>query len=368
MLAEPSTKSLSTGSGRVSNAGLSTSGEGVSEEEQVLDGLAGLCLLPAGLHVEAASAAALGSVAVRHGVVEEWLTVTVAERGVISEAVLAEWLSLPSPDPQGGEDIRKFLVEKSPLASAPVCGAALLYAPVAAASWLWRPVRIFRSFYAFSSMDQGVGRAVSGLLASLLAGAVVAHPFRAGLGAWVSSTSGRLLRDLRKVSHSGSPEEAAEEARELDLLEELLWEIADRFTASSSATTGNLLEEVGRLSSIEAASRLPGAPSLVVLAVIAAALELEGKNPRAVLSLLDCPDDLCKSARTLTAGLLGAWYGRRALEEEFEGELERGEDLLWKKLRLDVAAQGALLMEVSGLLGLPDAMRPAQLEMPSSVS
>ena len=368
-LAPTSPKREATASRLAGIVGQETAPKGIlaggvlTEEERLLDGFAGFCLLPAGLEPEGKSPPFPGSVAVRHGLVERWLTVIVASRGAISEAALMAWLDRAPAEAQGREALCRWLTGDA--SRVLPCGAALLYAPAAAAAVRWPAVRTFRAFYAFSSMDRGVERAVSGLLASLVAQAVVAHPFRAGLGAWLSSFGGRLFRDLRRVSFAGTDEEAEVERQTLEVLEDVLWEVAERFTGRDPAamTAAELLEEVQTFPWFQGRSDPEGARSLTVLALLTAALELGGENPRTALRLLDGLHEMGRVARCLAAGLLGAWYGRQGLEDVFEAEVERGEDRLWREQRLQVSAHGALLREVSWLLELPDSLQPVASEI-----
>lgn len=353
--------------------------------ERLVDSVAGMLLLRTAVEVPAGEDPP-ASLVMRCGLLEDWLVETVARRGPVAEPAFEEWLG-QGPMPAG---LSAAAVERRRSAAGALrhqfsslrldgdggsepaiggpprglpCPGALLYPSLAAACHRWRPVAVCRSFAAFSSLDRGAERGVAGLMAALHAQAVAERPFRAGVGAWLMNTAGRLFEDVRRSAAEGQEEtEGAEapwsETARLDRLEEVLYTVSSELAGRGPGEVG-----VGMDAETEAAEALAarvsarlgsgdGASGGAVLALshLAIALELAGGSLPTALRLLRGEAPSRRAARSLAASLAGAWYGRCALEDDFGPELDRAADLLWSSFRLEPEAHGALCWELSFLL------------------
>jgi hypothetical protein len=328
---------------------------------------------------------------VRTVLVGEWLWEALAAGGDLSETAFAAWLepfakdglpeaaSLPWLERRRGEQAVAWramvhaahhplepIQPENPFfrPGLPVIFGPFLYLPLAAAFYQRPPVEVFLHFMDFSVLDQEHGRVVTGLLAALVAQAVTERPFQAGIGEWFFSAAGPVLADARghvKAEGLGVATEAQHRAW-LDEVEDALVEARELGLEArlGQMASGPFLERVAERIYRPAITAGPGvrhglAPyePLLVLRQLAATAAYAGDDPARLLRLLAAGPGDADTLAFLMGTLVGAWYGRRALEALPGVDLEPVVAMLWRLFEVDLPLQagmyGQLLAEAGGV-------------------
>lgn len=306
--------------------------------------------------------AAVHGSAARSLLLEEWLWETTTRLDPLSETGFRRWLQGSSRAPMRTHrrvlHLRRRTRERvltlwqerpDPVGEGHRLGSEFFLQAAACFAGLEVPAA-YRFFSAFSSLDEGLGRASAGLSAALLARAVRESPYRAGFGAWFFNTGGRTLSILRRAAASGAL--GPPHGQWLERIEDLLVEGYEAGSAFRSAPEAGPFKGApggaAGAGSGEAGSDLAVDPA-VFWRRLAFALGYGRQDLARSLGVLAPADPVDRRVLLVCGLLIGAWYGYEALRDRMEEDPRRAEAELEGALGIDPALRAEMFYELSCL-------------------